>query len=97
MILHVISAVCFALISATMVVRANDLIRNGNENLKPFAFRFRIIGCALVATMPIGIVGAWMTGNSAVPFETGFRLGLLFVFVTTPYHLPWWRWISKGE
>ena len=97
MILVIISLVCFALISLTMVVRANELIRKGDERLKPFAFRIRIIGFALVASMPIGIVGQRLQGLTSGGYEAFFLLGLLFVFMTTPMHLPWWRFISKGE
>lgn len=97
MILYTISLVCFALISITMLVRANELIRKGDVRLRAFAFRMRIIGFALVATMPIGIVGQRFQGLPSVGYETFFLAGLLFVFVTTPNHLPWWRFISKGE
>jgi ABC-type multidrug transport system permease subunit len=97
MILVIISLVCVVLISATMLVRANDLIRNRYTNLRPFAYRMRIIGFALVATMPFGVIGHRFQGHPSLGFETFFLLGLLFVFVTTPNHLPWWRWMTKGE
>jgi hypothetical protein len=97
MILYTISLVCLSLISITMLFRANDLVRKGDSPLRPFAFRMRIIGFALVAAMPIGIVGARLSDVPSLPYETFFLVGLLCVFVTTPNHLPWWRWISKGE
>lgn len=97
MILVIISLVCFALISITMVVRANELVKKGDHRLRPWAFRIRIIGCALVATTPIGIVGQRLVGHASIGFETFFLVGLLCVFVTTPNKLPWWRWVGVGE
>lgn len=97
MFLPIIAALCLTLISVTMIARANELVRKGDVRLRPFAYRMRVIGFALVATMPIGIIGERLQGQDSFPYEVGFLVGLLFVFVTTPNHLPWWRFISKGE
>lgn len=88
-----VSTASLLVITITMLARANDL------RWQPgFKWQVRLVGFILCGTAPIGIVGAeWMTGVYPSPYEACFRLGLAFVFVTTPYLPPWWKWISGQE
>lgn len=89
-----ISIICFIIISATMLARANDLKWRRGIN-----WRVRSVGFALTGTMPLGIVGVWLwSGIGPNFYECGFYIGLAAVFTTTPFLPPWWKWISgKAE
>ena len=89
----VVSTLSLVVIAITMLCRANDL--RWRPGLK---WQVRLIGFILCGTSPIGVIGAeWMTQTWPSPYEAVFRLGLAFVFITTPYLPPWWRWISGKE
>jgi len=95
MIAFVVSAISLFLISITMLARANDLRWRSKPDLKWLArmFGFILSGCA-----PVGMVGLeFATKSWPSPYEVIFRVGLMLVFVTTPYLPPWWRWISGSE
>lgn len=89
----VISAIALFVISITMLARANDLRwRPGTK------WQVRLIGFILSGCAPIGIIGTeWLTQELPSPYEVIFRVGLMFVFMTTPYLPPWWRWISGKD
>lgn len=93
MIWFLISAVSLAIIFVTMLCRANDLRwRSG------WKWQVRLIGFIICGTTPIGVVWTeWVTGIWPSPYDAVFRLGLAFVFVTTPHLPPWWKWISGKE
>jgi hypothetical protein len=91
--LFAISTFSLLIIAYTMLCRANDL-----RWRKGWNWNVRLIGFALCGAAPIGIIGtefyfaAWPS-----PYEAFFRLGLVFVFVTTPHLPPWWPYISGKE
>lgn len=88
-----ISTFAMLVIAATMVCRANDL--RWRKGLK---WQVRLIGFILCGALPVGIVGdQWVFHNWPSPYEAMFHLGLMFVFLTTPYLPPWWKWISGKE
>jgi len=90
---YVVSTFALLVISITMLCRANDL--RWRDQWK---WRFRLVGFILSGAMPLGIIGMeWATKVWPSPYEVAFRLGLMFVFVTTPYLPPWWRFIGMGE
>jgi hypothetical protein len=89
----VISTLSLCVIVVTMLCRANDL--RWRRGLK---WQVRLVGFVLCGSAPIGVIGVeWLTRTWPTPYEAIFRLGLAFVFVTTPYLPPWWRWISGKE
>lgn len=88
-----ISTVSLLIVSITMLARANDL--RWKPGLK---WQIRFLGFVLCGTMPIGILGAEAAYQAwPSPYEAFFRLGLMCVFVTTPYLPPWWKWISGND
>ena len=88
-----ISAVALFIIAITMLARANDL--RWRSGIK---WNARLVGFILSGCTPIGIVGVeWITGIHPSPYEVAFRVGLMLVFLTTPYMPPWWKWISGVE
>ena len=88
--LLIVSSVCLALISITMLARANDL--RWKEGL---AWNARLIGFVFTGFSPFGIIARELiTGNWPDLYDCFFRCGLALVFLTTPYLPPWWEWIS---
>lgn len=91
MTLVLISAIALALVSATMLARANDL------GWRPGAvWHFRRLGFILAGFAPWGIVYSdFKSGGELLSlYEVLFRVGISFVFVTTPHLPPWWKWIT---
>jgi hypothetical protein len=89
----VISAIALFVISITMLARANDL--RWRPGIK---WQVRLVGFILSGCTPIGIIGMeWLTQEWPTPYEAIFRVGLMCVFMTTPYLPPWWRWISGKD
>lgn len=89
----VVSAFSLLIIAITMLCRANDL--RWRSGLK---WQVRLIGFVMCGALPVGIIGSELyEQNWPSPYEALFRLGLMFVFVTTPHLPPWWKWISGQE
>lgn len=87
------SAISLLVISITMLCRANDLRWRGGAK-----WAIRLVGFILCGALPLGMIGdEWFSQKWPSPYEALFRVGLMFVFVTTPYLPPWWRWISGKE
>lgn len=85
-----VSALSLLIVAATMLARANDL-----RWRKGFVWNGRLVGFILAGVSPFGIVGfEFFTKSWPSPYEILFRVGLMLVFVTTPYLPPWWKWIS---
>ena len=88
--MFIISSICLAIISLTMLARANDL-----RWRKGLHWNARLTGFVLSGFAPAGVIPyEWITGSFPSFYETVFRFGLMLVFVTTPYLPPWWKWIS---
>lgn len=92
MILFVVSTVSLVLVSVTMLARAND------QRFRPgWQWRMRLVGFMLAGSAPIGIIGyEVMFLDGPTIYETVFRVGLAFVFLTTPGQPPWHKWITRG-
>lgn len=87
------STIALLVISITMLCRANDL--RWRSGIK---WNVRLVGFILCGALPLGMIGdEWFSQQWPSPYETLFRVGLMFVFITTPYLPPWWRWISGKE
>ena len=92
--LKIVCTLALLIVSATMLVRANDL------RLRPgLHWNVRLAGFILSGGAPVGIIGYgwtnyWMV---ALIYLTIFLVGIAAVFVTTPYLPPWWRWLSGME
>lgn len=93
MLYFLVSAFALLVIAVTMLARANDLRwRRG------FKWNVRLVGFVLAGFAPFGIVAAeFLTQVFPGFYEVIFRVGVMFVFVTTPYLPPWWKWISGKE
>ena len=91
--LFAINAFCLFIISITMLARANDL------RVKPqMRWKVRLLGFVMAGCAPVGHVGLqWALKEWPSPYEVIFSAGLMFVFVTTPYLPPWWKWISGKD
>jgi hypothetical protein len=88
-----ISTFALFIISITMLARANDL--RWRPGMK---WNARLLGFILAGCAPIGIVGyEWAKADWPSLYEAVFRVGLMLVFVTTPYLPPWWKWISGKD
>ena len=88
-----VSAVAVALVSITMLVRANDL------GWRPgLLWMIRRLGFILAGTAPFAMIYRdWVErGQTMTLYEMVFRVGIALVFVTTPYLPPWWKWAFKG-
>lgn len=93
MTFFIISAFSLLVIAITMLCRANDL--RWRSGIK---WQARLVGFILCGALPVGIIGDELySGAWPSPYESFFRLGLMFVFLTTPYLPPWWRWISGKD
>jgi hypothetical protein len=88
-----ISTLSLFIVSITMLARANDL--RWRPGIK---WQVRLMGFILSGCAPIGIIGMELyTEQWPTLYEVVFRVGLMCVFVTTPYLPPWWRWISGKD
>jgi hypothetical protein len=88
-----VSSFALLTIAVTMLARANDL--RWRRGVK---WNVRLIGFILAGTSPFGIIAVeFFTGVPPTFYECMFRVGTMFVFVTTPYLPPWWKWISGKE
>jgi hypothetical protein len=86
----IISSTCLFLVSLTMIARANDL-----RWRKGIHWNARLVGFILVGLACVGIIGhEFIDKDWPSLYEVLFRVGLMLVFVTTPYLPPWWKWIS---
>ena len=93
MTFFIISAFSLLVIAITMLCRANDL--RWRSGIK---WQARLVGFILCGALPVGIIGDELySGVWPSPYEAFFRLGLMLVFLTTPYLPPWWRWISGKD
>lgn len=89
-LMFVLSTIALALVSATMLARANDL-----RWKKGLTWHVRLLGFVFTGFAPFGIVTIeYVTGDWPNVYECFFRVGLSLVFLTTPYLPPWWKWIS---
>lgn len=95
MVYFVLSSISLLLIAVTMLARANDLrCHNG------LVWKARLVGFIMVGAASFAIpVHEFSTGQYPNQLQTAFRVGLMLVFMTTPYLPPWWKWISgfSGE
>lgn len=83
------STLSLTIISMTMLARANDL-----RWRKGLHWNIRLIGFVMAGVAPIGIVIYEFTMlQPPTPYNTIFRLGVAFVFLTTPYLPPWAKWV----
>lgn len=90
MLYFIISLIALALISVTMLVRANDI-----SFKKGFTWQVRKLSFIVVGFAPVGIaLRELSTDCQPSIYEVLFRCGLAGVFMTTPYLPPWWKWIS---
>lgn len=89
----IVSSLSLLVVCVTMLARANDL------RWKPgLHWNTRLIGFVLAGFAPVGVVmHEATTGLYPNVYETLFRVGLMLVFVTTPYLPPWWKWISGKD
>ena len=89
----VASAVSLGIISITMLARANDL-----RWRKGLIWNARLLGFILAGVAPFGVIG-WEVAMQEWPslYEVVMRIGLMLVFITTPYLPPWWKWITDGS
>lgn len=93
MIWFAVSTLSLLIVSITMLCRANDL-----RWRKGFQWQVRLVGFMLAGAMPAGVIGTeWYYHDWPSPYEAFFRIGLMFVFVTTPQLPPWWNWISGRD
>lgn len=85
-----VSSFALLIVSITMLARANDL-----RWRKGWHWNFRLFGFILSGVAPVGVVG-YNIAMREYPsvYEVLFHLGIMFVFLTTPYLPPWWKWIS---
>lgn len=90
MIWYLLSTISLVFITVVMFMRANDL----RLRKKGWHWQIRLLGFVLAGCMPIGII---VTDASVSPYEALFRVGLAFVFFTTPYQVPFWTWLTRGE
>lgn len=89
-IAYAVAGVCLLVVSATMLARANDL-----RWRKGLVWNARLIGFVFAGVAPWGLIlFDWLSGHIPSLFEVLFFVGLMLVFVTTPYLPPWWKWIS---
>ena len=92
--LKIISTIALFIVSITMLARANDLRwRHGLH------WQTRLIGFILAGSSPVGIIGYGWQDNYFMCglYLTIFFVGVALVFVTTPYQIPWWRYISGKD
>jgi uncharacterized transporter YbjL len=93
MLYYYISTFALLVIAVTMLARANDL-----RWRKGFKWNLRLFGFILAGTAPFGMIaGEFLSQSHPSFYEVLFRIGVMFVFVTTPYLPPWWKWISGKE
>lgn len=96
-LLTLLSTVALALVSLTMLARANDL------GTRPGLFwMVRRVGFVLCGFAPWAImwidINAWLDGNVTLTWwHVLHRCGLAMVFLTTPYLPPWWKWFLGIE
>lgn len=93
MIAFVISSVAMFLVVMSVIARAND------QRLKSgLRWHLRLFGLIFMAGAPIGIVGyEIITHRWPDWYNVLFRIGVLFVLMTTPGQPPWHHWLWKGE
>lgn len=86
-----VSSFALILISATMLVRANDL------GWRPGVFwMVRRLGFVLSGIAPWALIyiDCKSGGVTLNVYHVLFRVGVCGVFVTTPYLPPWWKWFT---
>lgn len=89
----VVSTFALLIIAITMLARANDL--RWKTGMK---WNARLVGFILAGCAPIGIIGKELALKDwPDPYVVLFRIGLMLVFLTTPYLPPWWKWISGKD
>ena len=89
--IKLIGTLALIVVSITMLARANDLRwRSGLH------WQIRLIGFILAGAAPFGIIGYGWQENLGwfALYLTAFLVGVAAVFVTTPYQIPWWKYIS---
>lgn len=93
MIAFAISTLSLIVVFITMMVRAND------QRMRPgVRWHVRMIGLILAGCTPIGIIGVEaVTRDWPSFYDALFRLGLAFVFMTTPGQPPWHTLVWRGD
>lgn len=94
MIFYLFAVPPLVLIAFIMLCRVNDL-RWQSALIK----RIRLIGLILSGIAPWGILywDYWINRTLPSPFDCLLYVGLGAVFITTPYGVPFWRWLWVGE
>lgn len=93
MLYYIISTLAMLVVALTMLARANDL-----RWQKGVIWQVRLVGFAAAGFTAMCIPVVELYYREFPNFlETVFRVGLMCVFVTTPYLPPWWRWISGKD
>lgn len=89
---YITSCIALAIISITMLARAND-----QRNRPGMKWQMRLVGFVMAGCAPIGVAYyEWMYAVYPSWYEVSFRVGVMLVFMTTPYMKPWWNYI-KGD
>lgn len=93
MLFFIISSIALLIIAVTMLVRANDIGKR-----KGVKWHVRRVGFILAGFSSVAIIlNEYVTEQYATFYALCFRVGLAFVFLTTPYLPPWWKFITRGE
>lgn len=94
MIAIIINTLSLLVISTAMLTRANDLgWRRG------WVWTVRRLGFIMAGFAPwaIAYVDIKSGGVTLNIFEILFRAGVAAVFMTTPYHPPFWKYVFKDD
>lgn len=91
----IVSTLALIVIAITMLARANDFRFNGQKGIH---WKLRMTGFVMVGVAPFGLIAhGFIARDFPSIHEVVLRVGLMFVFVTTPHLPPWWKWITRGD
>lgn len=86
-----LAVLALAVISVTMLIRANDL-----RWRKEWKWRIRLVCFVITCFSSAGVALCLCINTAPGWYFTLMLLGLAGVFMTTPYLPPWWEWVWRG-
>lgn len=95
LVTKIVSLSSLTVIGLTALARVNDIERTKVSK----RWQVRRIGLTMAGIGAVALGAAQVLELASPPVwrDVIFQLGVMFTWLTTPNHPPWWKWISHND